>query len=376
MRGGVGEGFLRDEVLAAHLYGAQPAFGGENIYSPLHGGGGFGATCPAIGQHGGGVGDDRFGCGFYLGDLVDACGHDVGEERQERPEPAICARIADDFQAIRLDFAVLAAAYGGMLHLRSAVPYACEVFRAGFRPAHRAAVNARQMRQDQLFWRAADFLAEAAAHIRADDLAFSAFAVDACERAFEAVRRLAAEPHDQLAAVPDASHRAAFQGGGRSFVVDDALLHHHIAVGKDVFLADAGGHAHHAEVHCRVGADIFKDDIVVGGSVFNVYGNRKRLVIHEHHLGGIGCLDGSLRHDRCYGVASETGCAGGEQRAVHHARRKERHRCWHRADIFGDVFGRVDAEHAGHGCRLGCINAVDLGVSKGGADEMHMRCSF
>ena len=263
-----------------------------------------------------------------------------------------------------------------MLHLRSAVPDACEIFRAGFRPAHRAAVNARQMRQDQLFWRAADFLTEAAAHIWADDLAFSAFAVHACERAFEAVRRLAAEPHDQLAAVPDASHRAAFQGGGRSFVVDDALLHHHIAVGKDVFFADAGGHAHHAEVNCRVGADIEKDDIVVGSCVFKVYGDWKRLVIHEHHLGGIGCLVGSLSHHRRYGVACETGCAGGEQRAVHHARREERHCRWHRADIFGDVFGRVDAEHSGHGCSIGGVYAVYLGMSKGGADEVHMRCTL
>ena len=91
VRGGVGEGFFGDEVLAAHLYGAQPAFGGEEIYGSLHGCGGFGTACPAIRQHRGGVGDDRFGCGFYLGYLVDACGHDVGEERQERPEPAICA---------------------------------------------------------------------------------------------------------------------------------------------------------------------------------------------------------------------------------------------------------------------------------------------
>ena len=312
MRGGVGEGILRDEVLAAHLHRAQAAFSGEHVYSSLNGSGSLGAARAAICQHGSRVGDDRLGCGLDLGYLVDACRHDMGEERQKSPKPAIGTRIADHFQAVRLDFAVAAAADGHMLHLRTAVADAREIFRAGFRPAHRAIVNTRQVRQDQLFWRAAYLLSEAAAHIGADDLAFGAFAIHARESALEAVRRLAAEPDDELAIVPNARHRAAFQRGWSGFVIDYALFHHHIAVGKDVFFADSCGHAHHAEIHCRVGAYIVEDDIAVGSSVFNVYGNGEGFVVDKHHLGGIGCLGGGLGHHSHYRLSSEAGRACGQ----------------------------------------------------------------
>ena len=353
----------RDEVGLADLDRVDAELVGGDVERALHEVDRLRPARAAVRGDGRGVRDRGLPVEVDLGDDVHVLRHHLREERQERADGRVRARVGERAHAQAADLAVPLHAELDVVDVAAAVPHRDHVLGAGLRPLHRAAEQERGLGDDEVLDDHPGLGAEATADRRvraAHDLGVEpelggelvAHAVRALGRGpeREPALGLAGNGHD-----PGRLHRHR-----RDPLVDDAHRHHDVGVVEHA-LDGPGPHrvrdvrALRLEHDRRVGQD----------RGFGVDDRRQRVVVDDHGFGGVDRLGLRLRDHHRHDVADEPHAVPGERRPVHRGRQH------HEAVVLGqvEVVGGVHRHDAGHADRVARVDALEHGVGDRRAHE-------
>jgi hypothetical protein len=172
---------------------------------------------------------------------------------------------------------------------------------------------ARHRRHHDVLGIAVDAGAEAAADVGGDVTDPSRLDVEgAGDLVAVPVRMLARAPHGDAAVI--APHRGGgpdLEGTRGHALVDDALAHHHLAVGEEVLVGAE------RQLEGGVGPRLGEEQHLVAGRGLGIDHGGQRLVVDEDQLGRVGSLVGVLGHDRDHRLADEAHHLGGQHRLGH-----------------------------------------------------------